>query len=139
MAEALKKRRKQQRNETTRSKTTKSKTTSRKPNRKSSGATKKQPVAGDQDAGGRLRAAIDKEVAARSRMIAKAMVDRTIDGNAGVARLLVDFTGAKKRQKPPAEKPSTPTWAQYRASEPPWPGDADPDDNIGSGGREPEV
>ena len=129
MAETFKKRRKQQ----------KSKTTSRKAGRKASGPTKNEPASGQEDSGNRLRVAIDKEVKARSRSIAKAMVNKTISGNVGVARLLIEVTGAKNPQKPPAEKPGTTTWAQQRASEPPWQGGANPDDDIGCGGREPEV
>jgi hypothetical protein len=128
MAEVWKKRRKQQ----------PSKTASRTANRKSSGAIKTQPAAGGQDAGDRLRAEINKAVKANSRKIAKAMVDRTIGGNAGVARLLVDFTGANKQQKPPAKKPGGLSMAQGLASEPPWQGAVDPDDGD-FGVREPEV
>lgn len=129
MAETLEKRRRQQKN----------KTAERRPRRKSSAPTESEVIAGDQDAGDVLRAAIDKQIKANSLKIAKAMVDKTIGGNASVARLLVDFTGAKKRPKPSAEKTHGPSWAQRMAAELPSQGPVDPEDDIGFGGREPEV
>jgi hypothetical protein len=117
----------------------KNKRASTKPSRTSSGTTQNQPAAGQQDAGDLLRAAIDEQVKANSRKIAKAMVDKTIDGDVGVARLLVDFTGAKKARKPAVKKSTGLSWAQRAAAEPSWNDRLDPDDDTGSGGREPEV
>lgn len=129
MAETLKQPRKQQKRKAARSK----------PSRQSSGTTQSKPVSSGQDAGDLLRDAIDEAVKANSRKIAEAMVNKTIDGSASVARLLVDFTGAKKRHKPAEEEPSGMSWAQCLASEARWQGPVDPDHDVGYGGREPEV
>ncbi len=129
MAEPLEKRRKQQKNKTGR----------KRPRRKSSAPTESEVIAGDQDAGDMLRAAIVERVIARCGDIADAVVDNTVDGNAGVSRLLVDYLDEKKARKSSADKPGGLSWSRNWAAEQQWQGTVDPDDDIGFGGREPEV
>ncbi len=113
--------------------------TTPKPSRKPRGPTPKRPVSGNLDAGDRLRAAIDDRVYVNFEKIADAMVDKTIQGNMAVARLLLEVTGASTPRKTPVKRPSGPSMAALWAAEPPWEGPIDPDDDVGFGGREPEV
>lgn len=129
MAETNEKRRKQ----------SKSKRTKKGTQCTSGRSSKSQAACGSQDARDTLHGAIDEEVKANSEKIARAIVRKSIEGDASLTRLLVDCSGAKKRQKAPTEESGGPSLARRWAAERQWDGQLDCDSETGFGGREPEV
>jgi hypothetical protein len=71
------------------------------------------------DGGGKLRNAVDELVATESKKIAKALVDKTIEGNMTGAKLIVDLSGANNPQEKP-KKRRGPTMAQSLAMDKLW-------------------
>jgi hypothetical protein len=74
------------------------------------------------DSGTVLRSAIEKIVVNESEKIARALVEKTIEGNMTGAKLLVDLTGAVIPRAKPPKKRRGPTLAQRLFREKPWAG-----------------
>lgn len=85
-----------------------------------------------------LRDAINQLVGRQSSRIAKALVDKTIDGNMEGARIVIELSGARVPRSVPVKKPRGVSWAKRWAAEPQWKGTSNPDeDNSLVGTSEP--
>jgi hypothetical protein len=90
--------------------------------------------------GVRLRDAVNDVVDMESKRIAKALVDRTCDGNSGIARIVVGMSGADKAPPETAKKKrkrGPQAWITRLANEPEWTGPWEDEDGHRDASRLP--
>ncbi|MGA9669221.1 MAG: hypothetical protein WBQ94_08435 [Terracidiphilus sp.] len=84
------------------------------------------------EAGDRLRNAVDKQAALNSRRIARALVNKAINGDMNGTRMVVEITGAKDARNRTAKHPHPPIlpWrAATLEAEPDWKGPSEAEED----------
>jgi hypothetical protein len=93
----------------------------------------KQPASG---AGVRkLRIAVDKAIGLKCDQIGSAMVDKTLEGNVGIAKLMLSIVEPRTPGEKARKRRQVPSTAEGLANEPQWPG-AKPEPLAETGGED---